>query len=227
MVTLFLALLSVPLSTAAPADGASAEAPATLRWQVDDLRMIKQVAPSLPAVGAVPEAVVCATGVTVASSGEPATIEVGGCPDAYVQATRDAVDQWRWAPMGPGAERRLEMNVRFPAATVRAPAAAAAPSEADTASLGTSRRHVAAPRTAGSTAQAPAPDQHVVCAAEVRRNRRGRAMGVDVVSCPASFRDALEDAVTQLAAAPAAPVDRSAPAVRKQRVTLTFAVEGI
>lgn len=110
-------VLTALLGPALAADGdLGSPSPATLHWQVQDIPVLKRVAPAWPAQVPFEDAsggVACRTTVRIDGEGVPFEVGVEGCPDAFAAEARRAASGWRWAPLGAAGERRVTMNVRF------------------------------------------------------------------------------------------------------------------
>lgn len=235
--TLLAGLLAfaAPLAHAAGTDD-GAIAPPTMQWQVQELVVERQVAPTYPdGVGPTAEPVSCVAAVRIGGDGVPLSIQVSDCPDAFAVQTHRALSAWRWSSWSSVAERRVTLRIRFPTQAVArtAPVAPTAPpvrvpSAGETASV--ARPAPVAPSyQAPSTTASDAPERQtaITCSGTIKRNRRGEARGVDVDTCPPAFVDAAEQAMRELGKQAAPAAEPRMTGLRAQPVQVTFRLGGV
>jgi hypothetical protein len=238
LIAAFLTLVA-PAAAADPNALASA-APPTMQWQVQELTVVRRVAPAYPSGVPLEEVgdVACRAAVRIAGDGVPNDVAVEGCPVPFAQATQKAISDWRWAAWGSLAERRVTLTVRFPRPTrlgVTAPlpadvAAGAVPSPAPSAvpvaPVAARPTAPVVPTYTEVLARGVAQRVHdgVVCTAEIVRNRQGGAVKASLGACPDAYRQAAAQALEELRRKPGRPAERGAPARRTEDVRITFQV---
>jgi hypothetical protein len=94
-----------------------AEAPRTTATATpstgSDLLVLRRIYPEFPAAGRFLGDQRCLADVSIAPDGVPYEVTVARCPEVFVDPTRTAILQWRWAPLVNGTDAHTTIAVVY------------------------------------------------------------------------------------------------------------------
>jgi hypothetical protein len=77
------------------------------------LRVLRRIYPEFPAAGRFLGDQRCLADVSIDPEGVPYEVTVAHCPEVFVDPTRTAILQWRWAPLVNGADAHTTIAVVY------------------------------------------------------------------------------------------------------------------